>query len=268
MTGVLREVTPAAASDGAGKEDGARRIAKDRSRVPLKELQHRVRNSMATARAIARHSVTGGRAVEECVDYLDGRIPACARVRSAAIREPLAGLDLELLWRDALTVPASPDRQARIKGPKVSLRPRGAEQLAIAFHELATNALVHGALRGAGGRVELSRRRGHRSEGERLSFRWAGAMPPAPEGPPGFGTQFPTKCLAYTLKAEVTGSRGASGMTWEIAIPDPSRPETVAHPPDRQEPGHGSGTGKGRAPGSLTPRSSRPSRHRRAGSPR
>ena len=232
--------------------------------MPLKELQHRVRNSMATARAIARHSVTGGRGVEECVDYLDGRIAACARVRSAAIREPPAGLDLELLGRDALTVPASPDRQARIKGPKVSLRPRVAEQLAIAFHELTMNALVHGALRGAGGRVELSWRRGHRSEEERLSFRWAETMPPAPEGPPGFGTQ----SLPYTLKAEVTGSRGASGMTWEIAIPDPSRPETVAHRRDRQEPGHGSGTGTGRAPVSLTPRSSRPSRHRRAGSPR
>ncbi len=222
MTGVLRDISAEAILMQGDAAPPSQLIAEDRNRILLKELQHRVRNSMATVRSIARHSMAGGRGVEDYVEHLDGRIAAYARVQSAAIQDPLAGLDLELLLRDALAVPAVPERQIHVEGPTVSLRPRVAEQLAIAFHELATNALTHGALRSERGRVVLSWRWEPETDG-RLSFRWAEttAEPLGPEGPPGFGTEFLTRALVYTLKARVDMVRTPSGVVWEIAFPDP-----------------------------------------------
>lgn len=100
-----------------GALDPAPGSAETRDRIVLKELRHRVRNGTATVRSIARRSVTGQRSVENYVECLDGRIAAYARVQSAAIRDPLAGIDLELLLRDALSVLAAPDRQVSIGGP-------------------------------------------------------------------------------------------------------------------------------------------------------
>ena len=120
VTGVLWDRTAEAIPDqsGAGTAVSPRMAAEDRSRVLLNELQHRVRNSMATVRSIARHSATAGCSIEEYVQQFDGLTAALARVQSAAIQEPLAGLDLELLLRDALTVLVVPDRQVRVGGPR------------------------------------------------------------------------------------------------------------------------------------------------------
>ena len=231
MTGILQELAAEAGPDrGRSTEAAAQSLAEDRNRILLRELQHRVRNSMATVRSIARNSVTGGRSVEDYVEYFDGRIAAYARVQSAAIADPLAGLDLDLLLRDALTVLAVPDRQVRIEGPQVSLKPRVAEQLAIAFHELATNALVHGALRNGAGQIDLSWQWGEPPEEGRLSVRWVETadIPLKSEGPPGFGTAFLTRFLPYTLKAHVAGTRHPTGIEWEIVLPEPRQEENAA----------------------------------------
>ena len=191
--------------------------------ILLAELQHRVRNTLAVIRSIARRTASSSESVEDYALELDGRLNAFARVQSAVTRNPLAGIDLGYLIAEELMLHATKDgKQVRLEGPPTRLRARAAETLGLAVHELATNAAKYGALSRPGGRIRVTWRHEGQAGSPRLQLTWkeSGVTPAhlTPERE-GFGTSLLLKTVAYELKAEVRHQIETDGLRYSMLLP-------------------------------------------------
>jgi PAS domain S-box-containing protein len=189
----------------------------------LAELQHRVRNTLAVIRSIARRTAETSETVDDFAGHLDGRIGAFSRVQVALSRDPLAGFDLAELVADELRAcVAREGEQFSLRGPRVRLQPKVAESIGLAVHELATNAVKHGALAVAGGHVEVSWRRETRQEAEWLSLDWSEsgmAGRRVAQAREGFGTVLLLRTLPYDLGATVERTFSPRGFRCNISFP-------------------------------------------------
>lgn len=205
---------------GTAEDITACKEAEARQRALLAEAPRQMRNVLAVVRSILRRSARSATNVEDYATHLQGRIDALARARSALMSVPGAGLDLETLLRDELRAAAAGEGQLRLSGAAVRLPDRAAELLALAFHELATNAIKFGALGPAGGTVAVD---WTVEEGEtaRLRLCWAErpARPALPPGPPGFGSELIERMLPYSLGATTRIGHGPDGFRCEIGLP-------------------------------------------------
>lgn len=205
---------------GVMQDISAVREGEQRQRALMGELQHRVRNNLAVIRSIVRRGVRSAEGVEDYAAQLEGRIGALARVQSAAARATGHGLDLEGLLRDELQAACASEAQLAISGPALRLPLRPAEMMALAFHELTTNALQHGALAAAGGRIEVAWTL-EADEPPLLRLRWRESAVGATDlrGPDGFGTELLERVLPYNLGARTRLDRGPGGFSCEIELP-------------------------------------------------
>ena len=89
--------------------------------------------------------------------HLDGQLNAFARAQAVVTRNPAAGVDLEhMVAEELVSYHAHEGEQVRIEGPPVRLKAKAAETLALAVHELATNAVKYGALSSENGRIAVT----------------------------------------------------------------------------------------------------------------
>ncbi|MDP4023898.1 HWE histidine kinase domain-containing protein [Methylobacterium sp. NEAU 140] len=118
-------------------------------------LRHGLRDTIAMLRAVLRRSATSAVDLDGYVAHLEGRLDAIGRARSTL--GTFGEADLHSLVSDELLfhLVREGDRAA-ISGPTVRLRPRPAQTLALALHELASNAIEHGTLGEPGGRVAVA----------------------------------------------------------------------------------------------------------------
>lgn len=196
--------------------------AEDRQRLLLGELQHRVRNTLAVVRSIARRTAETSTTVEDFASHLDGRLNAFARTQAMVTRDPEAGVDLEyLIVEELLAYNAREGEQVHISGPNVRLQPKPAETFALAVHELATNALKYGALREPSGRIEINWRVDESTVPPQLIFDWRESGGPTVRAPrrKGFGTELLERTLSFELKARTELAFDAPGVHYSIAIP-------------------------------------------------
>jgi len=147
-----------------------RKANESRAMLLLAELQHRVKNTLATVLAIVRFMARSATSVEAMRDELTDRLQAIARThdlltetdwQTTSIRELI---ELEL----APYAERLPDVLECV-GPAVNLRPREALALGMAIHELVTNSVKHGALSMGGGRITVTTGRSDR----RIRLTWA-----------------------------------------------------------------------------------------------
>jgi PAS domain S-box-containing protein len=201
----------------------ALRASESRARLLLGELQHRVRNTLSVIRSITRRTAETSQSVEDYAMHLDGRINAFARVQTAVARDPTAGLDLtDLVADELLTYAAHQGEQVRITGPAVRLQPKAAEMFGLAVHELATNAVKHGALTVPQGRIQISWRVQNSTEVPRLVFEWKESGTPnraAKRERRGFGTNLLERTLTYELKAKTVQTFEPDGLRCMIELP-------------------------------------------------
>jgi two-component system CheB/CheR fusion protein len=206
------------------RSEEALRGSEARAKLLLTELQHRVRNTLAVVRSIARRTAATSETAEDYAMHLDGRINAFARVQAIVTRDPTAGIDLEMLIAEELLAYAAQegDQVRSIKGPKVRLKPKAAETLALAIHELATNAVKYGALSTEKGRIKVEWRI-EKADGQgRLVLHWTETgVKLSGEKPKrrGFGTELIERTLAYELGGEADLAFGADGLTCTISLP-------------------------------------------------
>ena len=130
-----------------------RKEAEERQNLLAREVDHRARNALAVIQSIIR--LTRARSVEEYVAAIEGRIKALARAHTLLSDSRWEGADLATLVGEELDPYRSADK-VTIVGPGISLHPSTAQGLALALHELATNAAKHGALSSTSGKVRLS----------------------------------------------------------------------------------------------------------------
>jgi PAS domain S-box-containing protein len=162
-----------------------RKSNEERQRLLMAELDHRVKNILSNVSAVARLSSHRAQSVGGFVESLDGRIQAISRAHGLLRRGEWAGANLAELASDALA-PFQASGNIQIDGPAVSIVPELAQSMALILHELATNAVKHGALSTPSGRVKLSWSRP--SHGQ-LRFVWqeSGGPSTSPPTTKGFG---------------------------------------------------------------------------------
>ena len=156
--------TAAASCDSAGRvvrmsgvtiDITDRRLAEERQELLTREVDHRAKNALAVVQSIVR--LTRATTIENYVEAVEGRIFALARAHLLLSESRWRGADLGRLVTEELAPYRTheTDKIAR-KGPDVTLEPATAQAVAVALHELSTNAAKYGALSVKSGRVALS----------------------------------------------------------------------------------------------------------------
>jgi two-component sensor histidine kinase/CheY-like chemotaxis protein len=134
-----------------------RKQAEERQRLLMAELDHRVKNILSNVSAVAHLSSHRAPSVGSFVAALDGRIQAMSQAHSLLARRAWAGADLrELLTEVLAPFLSSAKDNIRIEGNLAWVSPELTQSLALTLHELATNALKHGALSVPTGHVAVS----------------------------------------------------------------------------------------------------------------
>lgn len=133
-----------------------RKLVEERNKVISAELDHRVRNLLATVSTIARMTGRGARSIEEYRETFESRLMAMSRTHSALANGNWDGLLLRGLVEQALAPYRRGAEGVHIAGPPMMLTPRASQTLSMVFHELATNAAKYGALGAAPGRLAVT----------------------------------------------------------------------------------------------------------------
>jgi PAS domain S-box-containing protein len=164
-----------------------RKRTEERQRLLMAELDHRVKNILSNVSAVARLSSRSAVSVKTFVESLEGRIQAMSQAHGLLRRGAWEGANLADLANEALRPFLSGrDSNIEIEGEPIKIVPELAQSMALILHELATNAVKHGAMSSASGRVNVS---WTRPAAGTLHFVWRESGGPAPVSPAvkGFG---------------------------------------------------------------------------------
>jgi two-component system, chemotaxis family, CheB/CheR fusion protein len=142
-----------------------RKRAEEHQRMLLSELNHRVKNTLATVQAIAVQTLGHSSSVEEFSETFVERLKNLANAHGLLTHANWEGVGLRELLEEGLAAYRSGD-SITVSGEDVVLNPKGALALVMVLHELATNASKYGALSVPAGRVEV-RWRTHERDGGR-----------------------------------------------------------------------------------------------------
>lgn len=194
---------------GAAIDITARKTAEAHLRLMVNELNHRVKNSLAIVQAIAAQTLRRGEVPDHIREAFTDRLLALSRAHDVLTDERWAGANLHDLARQAATPYGSdggdPAGRFVINGPAVNLSPKSAIAIALAFHELATNAAKYGALSVPGGQVRIDWTTTQDEDSVRLHLTWRelGGPPVTAPTTTGFGARLLKKGLASELRGEV-----------------------------------------------------------------
>jgi PAS domain S-box-containing protein len=194
-----------------------RKQAERRQQLLIAELDHRVKNTLAIVQGIAYQTMRSGDVSETVAEALAGRLQALASAHDILTSAGFENASLRSIAQAVLAVHDGDGERVRIAGDDVQLSSQLAVNLAVALHELATNAIKYGALSVPAGRVDLAwERRGDRLH---LSWRESGGPPVAPPKREGFGTRMIRRALASELRGPVTLEFRPEGLLCAIDAP-------------------------------------------------
>ncbi len=186
----------------------------------MAELDHRVKNTIATIQALVKYSSTGATGIDTFTQSVQDRLYAMARTHGLLTQARWEGINLQQIIAGQFEPYGGPDRVVAT-GPALMLKPKTALSFSLALHELITNAAKYGALSVPEGRVEIAWKEQIR-EGERwLALRWAehGGPAVAPPTRVGFGRVLLEQTLAYDVDGEVDLDFRPEGLVCTAAIP-------------------------------------------------
>lgn len=191
----------------------------DRRTLLMNELDHRVRNMLATISAMVRLSSAGAPDKETLVEILSGRIGALTRTHGLLTSSSWRGAMLRAIIRDEVH-PYASDGRLVMKGQEdVILPPQDAIDFALVIHELATNAAKYGAWSESSGRVEISWELTEVEERRlRVIWREIGGPKVTPAKRTGFGSQLIRSAFRRTEGAGVDLRLEPGGAVCEITI--------------------------------------------------
>ncbi|WP_046868563.1 sensor histidine kinase [Microvirga massiliensis] len=209
-----------AAIDGLMDELATRQAARERAeeqqRMLLNELNHRVKNTLATVQFISARTLRNASSPEEAQGLLESRLAALARAHDVLTRESWEGADVgEIVAQAVAPFSGSGEDRIRFSGPPARVAPRTTLALSMAFQELATNAVKYGALSNRAGTIRITWKLVTDADaGSRLHLRWeeAGGPPVQPPGRRGFGSLLLERVLAQDIDGEVRIEFAATGV--------------------------------------------------------
>jgi PAS domain S-box-containing protein len=200
-----------------------RKAAEQRQRLLMDELNHRVKNTLATVQSLATQTARGATTPAAFRERFEGRLIALSKAHDQLTMHHWESADLRELLSGSLAphTGTTPDRVV-LRGEDVLLRPRAVLTLAMAVHELTTNAAKYGALSVPGGRVEVQWRPVRSENGQScLQIEWIEQGGPNVVEPEQHG--FGTKLIEGSIAAELAGKTRLTfqpqGLRCEITIP-------------------------------------------------
>ena len=212
-----------------------RKRAEEHQRTLNAELDHRVKNVLATVSAIITQTPKSRSSMTDFVAGLDGRIKSLARTHELLSHCQWQDVSLaEIVGREIAPYAAG---NATIIGPNVTLRAAAAEPVAMVLHELATNAAKYGAFSKPGGRLAVRWCWLHDRSRGRLAIQWqeSGGPTVSTPGLSGYGTSIVHELIPFELGGSVDVAFASDGLRCRLEIPgewvttaDPLRDEPRA----------------------------------------
>ncbi|HEX2553347.1 MAG TPA: PAS domain S-box protein [Microvirga sp.] len=188
----------------------------------INELNHRVKNTLATVQSIASQTLRNALSPHQARDDLEGRLIALSRAHDVLTRESWEGANLDEIIAGAVEpYRHRGESRFRIKGPEARLQPRTALAIAMALQELVTNAVKYGALSNEAGEVRITWSVDRSQAPARLLLRWQEMRGP-PVQPPsrrGFGSRLIERSLAQDLGGAVRIDFAPTGVVCTLDAP-------------------------------------------------
>lgn len=199
-----------------------RTIAEEQKKLLLDELNHRVKNTLATVQALVAHTARTATSAEDFRKRFEPRLMALSAAHDRLTRNDWRGANLADIVSGELSAHEMPGA-ASCKGPDIILPPRVSLSLGMALHELSTNALKYGALSVPGGHVEVWWDVKHNQSsafpaGLELNWKETGGPAVTPPASEGFGSRL-LRATAAELKAVLKIDWQPTGLEWRLSIP-------------------------------------------------
>lgn len=219
---------PTPLRDGEGRLVGAinmlvdisdRKEAEARQKVLIDELNHRVKNTLATVQSLALQTVKHADGLQSFAAAFEARLMALAKAHDLLTKRSWVGAPLEGLVKDILA-PYSGNGAVHVEGDPADLTPRAALSLTMVISELATNAAKYGALSRPGGVLTVEWR-ASKEDRPMLSLDWTETGGPAVEPPDrhGFGFRLIRRCVERDLEGDIDFAFERAGLRAAIRIP-------------------------------------------------
>jgi len=212
----------------AQEEIAERERIEARQELLINELNHRVKNTLATVQSIADQSLRSQADVGEAKDALTARIIALSRAHDVITARTWRGADLgEIVARAVQPFDTAGGARLRAEGPAVWLTAGAALAISMALHELGTNAAKYGALSSSEGQVSVT---WSVSEEGLLRLVWTERGGPRVQAPRqrGFGSRLIERGLMVELGGEARLTFEEDGVVCEIVARLPSTEEGAA----------------------------------------
>jgi PAS domain S-box-containing protein len=209
FTGILRNITE-------------RKRWEEHQLLLMGEIDHRAKNLLASIQAMVLLTRPSARSVGTYADMLIGRLHAMARAHDLLAREKWSGARLHELIRNEFAAYVEQDSKAvEIGGEDVLLRPRAAQTLSLALHELTTNAAKYGALSVPAGRVAIRTATETTPAGRTLVLSWTESDGPEVRPPDrrGFGSLMIERSIGHELDGEATLEFEREGVRCVFRVP-------------------------------------------------
>lgn len=224
---------PSPIHDETGKLVGAvnmlvditdRKHAEEQQALLIRELHHRVKNTLATVQAIVGSTARAVDNIEDFKTALFGRIQSLSKTHLLLADEMRAANFEDILRSELDAFDDGSSERIVLRGPKVPLTSQLAVSLGMTVHELTTNAAKHGALSVFGGKVEVTWTVTIEAARRMLAFDWVESGGPPVRIPErkGFGSRLLAFVLPGQIQAQTTIDYPPAGLRLHCELPLPA----------------------------------------------
>ncbi|MCK1475985.1 PAS domain S-box protein [Bradyrhizobium sp. 197] len=199
-----------------------RKQAENRQKTLIDELNHRVKNTLATVQSLATQTARHSDNLTDFTARYEKRLLGLARAHDLLTKRYWEDAPLDYLAREILApMTATFGERVQIRGPSVTLNPRAALSLTMALTELATNAAKYGALSSEVGTLLLTWQVRERAGQTMLDLLWQESGGPPVQAPTrrGFGSRLMERCIERDLSGELDLIFDPTGLCCRTAIP-------------------------------------------------
>jgi two-component sensor histidine kinase len=191
-------------------------------RVLRHELQHRINNMLTTIRAVARRTRARSQSLDDFAKSFDDRLAAIARTHALLSGTETSAVGMrELLAQELSAHGAVEGENLTQRGPVLVISAKQAQALSMAFHELATNAVKHGALSVDNGRIDVSWTTDISGAEKQLRIRWreTGVTIEREPARRGFGSDILERSVPHALHGSFDRTLHRDGIECVIVLP-------------------------------------------------
>jgi PAS domain S-box-containing protein len=211
-----------------GRDVTERKRAEERQRLLMNELNHRVKNTLAVVQSITHQTLRGMNVDPAVSATLEARLAALSAAHDVLTRESWTSASMREIIINAVSPFYAGNRLLIDGSADIRLSPQASVSLALAFHELATNASKYGALSNDEGRIRIH----WSTAGDRLKLEWVEERGPEVSTPSrrGFGTRMIERSLAGEFGGTTSLTFDKSGLRLTLDAPIPQEIDAAAPP--------------------------------------